>query len=626
MKNLYLMLGPLPLRARLTIFAIICSGLLGCAPAERSGIPREFSANSLQRPPALVGINAASVWPDLQSARACGQLESLAQERSHPRSRFAFLATPFTFEINSSGSIRAIGSVDLIHSPLIQFVLTTPAVQRRVEEVLSLSDERFLELARERLDVENCEREEPKSERCTENLRSWRGALGKFQEGLLHQEKPNAIARELRARFAGVFGNADDMELGKENSVFLNVLDRAGLFRGGIATVAPIDAEAILTAEVPLFPYDRNWASWLADTRAALPAAMNGMNSPEGAERLCAVVLWQRMFAQLLQIKGYEAPRLNSEGRLPALGPEARGIETVETPGAYITQTAARRVSLHPEEIPVYDPTKLDAVELALNRLTPLPRDRETPAHATLAATLDQLEALIWIYAATSPAAQWAEQNTYYFGDLVESEHAVVPFQSHTLALGLALMTLRNLGHRYILPVDFQNDLPLAAGGNGTAMHLLSSSIHNLEQAEQGLYELARLALALVRWEEAILRIQAMNRVNPAELARRSMVFDKEAGKEGPFYTPEKVADFDNLLAIIRRLKYPLAHRLHRMANTDECQGRQILGLNSTSLILHSRQECTAAEREIFREAMLALGHSAGSTIFLRHAEALTSP
>lgn len=609
---------------KLTLAMILsASVVIACSPGQSPGNPRLYDVAPLTRQQAEAStFSIDRVWPEPPTTSACERLETLANERSHRRSRFSFLAAPFSYSVANDGAVRAIGSVNLMNSPLIQFVLTQPAVERRVREVLAMDDTAFLNLARERLDVEACEREEPKTNRCLDNLNQWRGALGKQQEGLLYQERPNAIARELRAKFAGVFGNADDMRLGKNDSVFLNVLNRVGLFAPGAGSLNPIDAEAILSAEVPLFPFTRTWSDWLEDTKASVPAAIHGLSQEtDRAERLCALVLWQRMFAQLLLIKGYESPVLTSEGHLPTLSTDATQIPKFNVPGAYFDRNTAGRLMLRPEEIPLYDPTLENAVQLQVVNQTPLPRDRSPAVAAPLRDALDQFETYIWVFSATSPAASWAQNGNYFFGDLVESDHAIAPFQTHSLALGLAMITLRNLGVNNLLPVDFENDRVLSAS-NGTALALLANGKTNLEAGEQNLYDLARFTLGLVRLDDSLKRVVALGAQDQDLLERRSMVFDKETGQDGPFYSREKLHDFENLFAVINRLKYPLANRMKQMAeNPQGCVGKEVanyqIGGNATRQI---SAPCSEEDLAIYREAMTALANNTRSTVFLRRA------
>lgn len=593
--------------------------LVACGPDQAPGTGRIYAVKDLPQASTQFTFNKSLIWPEATTG-ACARLSALVRERSHKRSRFAFLGRPFTYSVNDDGSVYAVGGIDLAKSPLIQFVLTTPAVQEKIGPVLSSTDEEFLRLVKERLRIDACQAESPRTQECEDNLQRWAGALAKARQGTLYQEKTEAVTRELKAKIPGVYGGVTQMKTGKDGSLFLSLLERVGLFREEESRIDPVDAEAILTAEVPLFPYSRNWRDWLADAVTSVPAAIAGISKqPNKEERLCSLVLWQRMFAQLLMIKGYEGPKLTSDGYLAQFEPGATGLEKVKVEGGYLELATGKPVALEPDEIPKYDPAMPGQKYLEGSALTPLPRAPVRPVAGSLSDTLDRLEAYSWIFAATSPGA-WSADTPYFFGDLVESETAIAPFQTHTLALGLIVMGLRNFGHRHFLAVDTETDTALPDSTGATGMVVLANGKENAAFGEMRLYDVIRLTNVLVRAADTLDKIYEFAATNQKLLEKRSLVYSKDAKDGAPFYTPEKLKELETLRATLLRLMYPAAHRMIRMTEySSGCAAVETANYRAGGIRTQRTVErCSPELVRDYKATMRALAHYTGSKVYYR--------
>lgn len=633
--------------SKLNILVVSISLMVGAVACSSKTAPenRSFAVSDLKVGGAGtqgVQFTNSAIWPEAEKS-ACDTMFDLEGMRSHKRSRFAFLVEPFRYSVGEDDVVTALGSINLAKSPLMQFVLTTPAVQDQVRDILVMDDDAFLAKIKERLDVEACQKvaEADRTPECLDNLSSWEGAKGKYREGLLYQEKPNAVMRVLRERFGGLFGDVDEMKLGEEGSVFLSLLDRIGLFGKDIGIVEgaappkidPRDAEFILTTELPLYPYDSSWQAWKADIDSALPAAVAGIQRINDAEeRLCSLVLLQRTFAQLLMQKGYHGPKLNRDGTMPIL--KALELEALNATdpsnasapdlfpmvniyGAMLRKSTGRPMILEPADIQTYDPAAEGADLWQLNHVTPILRDRRTRAVASLSEQLDRLEALTAVFAATSPAAPWTKNVSYFLGDLVKHDHALIPFQTHTLALGLILMSIRNIGKLNIVPVDSFTDQAIDQG-NGTGMVLLTNGKDHLEDSEMKLADLARLTRAVVRLDHALEQLYELRKIDAEALRARSEVKDAVSDEFEPFYSDEKLDDLETLRELLNRLKFPLAKRMVRMVeNPTGCIAEQRADYrvdgNATREIL---RRCNEDDLADYRATMRILANATESILY----------
>src|SRR3989338_3440155 len=185
--------------AKYILTALLAAGLVACGPDSAAPKTRINAVTELPQANTQFKFEKSEIWP-AASQGACARLLELYQEPSQKRSRFAFLARPFSFSKTVSGEITAFGALDLSKSPLMQFVLGTPAIDENIGPVLTADDEEFLRLAYKRLRVEECKAEQPKSKTCEQNLSDWDGANTLKREGLLHKQRSVAVGNELNRR------------------------------------------------------------------------------------------------------------------------------------------------------------------------------------------------------------------------------------------------------------------------------------------------------------------------------------------------------------------------------------------------------------------------------------------
>ncbi|MEQ1876351.1 MAG: hypothetical protein ABL958_06880 [Bdellovibrionia bacterium] len=258
---------------------------------------------------------------------------------------------------------------------------------------------------------------------------------------------------KLEQGFPGVFGKTVDLDKS------LNFL----LMMKASATKFDINQHArFVTARIPQFT-SADWPQFTDDARATLQAIIkSGASDPSASdgvtERICGLVLWQRQFAQLLILKGYIQPELflTEQGNLITkkvnkLSSDYPEFKKLSRAGAFLDPTNEKTFVLSADDVANYDANKKPLYVAAH-----VPTFGVQSNRADFGQTLNLLEGLVYMYAATSPAAPWVKKPAdYVFGDIQDQKSpATVPGDAHSLALGLMRMNLKNLAKFHVVKLN----------------------------------------------------------------------------------------------------------------------------------------------------------------------------
>lgn len=207
------------------------------------------------------------------------------------------------------------------------------------------------------------------------------GALAeeKYKQILaLHSQGKIALAKlpmvnaGLEENFPGIFGPLASMNKSLAALLFSKVAKAESL---------PLMIK-YLTAKTLLFPADRNWNSWAMDVEASQNAAAKGFNNQneaEAQERVCALVLYQRTFAQLLRIKGYtrislQAADAEKPARISPLSMDQPEFLKESIAGAMFDPKTGTTIELSAANLSNYHPA---LNYLNISELTPISSEKQ---------------------------------------------------------------------------------------------------------------------------------------------------------------------------------------------------------------------------------------------------------
>lgn len=412
---------------RATAWAVaISTGFLGCA-REQVPVPKRVEIEAIGSPDRAplerLGHRIAI------TGSACEALTKLSV-REGSAERFSLLGRA-DFKLSARGSkLGGRGHVELAESPFTRLILA--------EKFKVPTDDEFVEAAEE--------------ERRAGRLSGIELTALKTMRRLLPKKfratKYEKTSEKLAEKFPGLFGRSGEIDA----SMSVGFLTKIAAEKGDVNEISKL-----ASTSTPLFA-GATWRDFADEAETSLQAAVSGLKSTEASERTCGLVLLQRGFAQLLTLKGYQSPPIVSSGssegpksKTPILSASNREFRKLDVNGAWIPATQGSPIVLSSEAISGYDPVR------QFMTLSATPTERRG-AKGTFADQVALLEALTIFFEATSPAAAWHEQ-TYPYGDIAESPTALLPPDAHSLALGMMIMSFKNVAALGIQKVNAEGSL-----------------------------------------------------------------------------------------------------------------------------------------------------------------------
>lgn len=426
----------------------------------------------------------------------------------------------------------------------------------------------------------------------------------------------SATNEKIAEGFPGIFGQAGPVE----GSLFYKLAARSGGLGDGRDAAELRDLSSILSADLPLFA-GRRWEGSAEDFRESYAAAAASLGksaeSHEGRrERLCGFVLWQRAFAQLLAMKGYRSLRPQDEPAGRSFAPVSDEAATrVPVGGAFIVPGTYDSVVLDAELIQSYDPANG-------SRLAVVSRPPEgffegmtgslLQSAGNVDTQLSVLETLVHAFEATSPAGPWFEggERRYILGDLVaEGSRALVPHETHSLALGLMVMSFKNVAALNIVKV---NAAGTRLSGNQSAAGIALLDDPGASREEIPLRRVLKLIRASAYLEQALGKLAARD---AAHWSARSPVYTEK------LLAQLAGADAASLKSSLGKLTLPLALlALQYSGPSGECRLELDWDLETGKRVAQGR--CDRELEAEYRSALELLGQQAQSPLLIRRAKA----
>lgn len=334
--------------------------------------------------------------------------------------------------------------------------------------------------------------------------------------GSIKMVQYSATNDKLEENFPGIFGEA----VKGEGSLNWKVANRAT----DLSRIRKDELREILTSRVQLFPGNGSWQEYADSTRISLAAAAKAYrDGADGKEKLCALVLLQQNFAQLLRVKGHYAPvslaysRGGPNASIQKLSSNNPSFQRREVYGAFYDVLAKKSVVLENESIKNYNPS-----EKLISVIPSVPNGFPVFGAGKLSDAMALMEALLHSYEATSPAAPWVKTDAdYLLGDILASERALLPSEAHALALGLLTVHFKNLAALHIKKVD-QQGKGLAPGGTAAGI-LLASERKSPNVFHVSLADTMRFARIVFYLDNAL---KQFGRKNPEEWAALNNTYD----------------------------------------------------------------------------------------------------
>ncbi len=392
----------------------------------------------------------------------------------------------------------------------------------------------------------------PETEQCIEATQFF-GILNQFKDqNMLYMAKNLFLSGRFRGIFgAGGAGFRDSISATK--SIQYNILNRVSDY----AVVGVTRMSDILTAKLPLFPQGREWSDFKEDAFRTLSSIKNSAYAEDPQERMCAVVLAHRAFAQILGLNGYVAPKL-VDGSMPMLD----GTNTIEANfvlGTYLRQDRSAG-SFNPtvvtlDDLKGYDPR--NGLILSSAKMPSTTLDPANALPADLSKRLDRMAGLEYLYEATSPAAGWSSGNAYLLGDIEdENGKAVLPPQFHSLALGHVVLGFKNIAALNLRQIKADGSV-LAPGDTAPAAGIvLMDSISQTLEGEM-------TAENVMKFSKIVLRLDAaLENVLSVPAARLELINTSYSGAALP--------GLQELSAKVNALKLPLRFLLDEMLDNEK--------------------------------------------------------
>ncbi len=578
----------------LSILAISCAKS-SLPENERAYLEKEDAITTLSRSAPLESPLLNSEWT------ACQALETLKATKTTTGKLFS-LVSHIDYQENQTPQL--VGAIDLVKFPLAQLV---------IPQKFNITPEEFYRSAEQEYLAGNLSALKWKALSA-----SWKASLAvipftaqpiPFADTVFAKLQTSALNAKAEEVFPGIFGNTQSMDKSLIRLLLAKISIKEELK----------SASKILSTSTPLF-LSRNWSQYSEDVKSSLKAAirsssMRGTDAQSQKERMCALVLWQRSFAQLLSIKGYEGVKLlpsSNAGMGPTsaatkLSAKAPTFETRKVPGVFINSASNLATVLEEKDITDYAPTESKMLSLSSNK--------------NLKETLEMLEAMVYFYQATSPSAPWVKNDIdYVLGDMTNTKTAaIVPAEAHKLACGFISILLKNISEFHFKKINSNGQL-LKLGE--TPAGLVLTEFQSNQKANIDVIDLLRLTRSVIYLDQT-LSFHAVK--TQANLEKLSDLYGKKklallVGKKifsqeelQTLLTPEEQKGV--LLDKLTELRFPLARLLNTMrdSQTDGCV--KLLNWDLNTGKSQTSGTCDAETKKEFQETINLFSQYTNSTI-----------
>jgi len=578
--------------------------LANCSSENASG-PKRFYGAEFQP---LIDVNFRRVK---DTKFACERLKELNAKAGTGLSQYSLLED-FDFQMRAEGPYAFVTGSKPVESPFLRATL----VSDQISGLLGLPNDPLYDIFKVRIGVQTCKLQnavnwgpgcgqawqpfaegfgcniQNLSEEC---IQKWQWYKNKTRVGVcsyVETEEPRTEACEKAKLYLTLLNTwyADD-EMFNAKNVFLNTLF-PGVMGGvhdasfslplqliakikGFYEPGPAKVKEIINAKLPLFE-SKNWEKWKSDVLYSVASIQKSKSENNVEENLCSYVLANRMFNQLIAVKGFDSPLLVGGNVVPLTAENSNSIGKIAVTGSYLKFVDNDPTQLEPQflsnaTLEQYNPC-IPGLNVGVD-----PRRKCNQAIVTSHEILDEngsnsivmesigdrlnkLEALEFLVEATSPNSETWKSNKYYFGNINSPiSAALFPHQYHKLALGLFNLELKN-----ILALNLRK---ITANG---AIHLPGSSeepggvvliSNGLSPDLKGTVELksfVRFAKIVVRLDDYLEKLQIADQ---AELMKKS-----------PVYSTELFSSLAKLREQTKSLKIPLQILMLRFANLAQNQ------------------------------------------------------
>lgn len=317
---------------------------------------------------------------------------------------------------------------------------------------------------------------------------------------LITKVQTSAMNSKVAATFPGVLGGVNPIKA----SLPLLWIRK---FDGGIDPTNT-DVSRVFASSLPLIGNEDLYEDMRESLSAAIQSYPLNPNLSDN-ERASSFVLFHRMFAQLLTLKGYTAAKygkVDGKSAIPSLTDKMQSFDSASKVGYFIDVKANTPVALTTADITNYDPSK---------RFLLLGSGGANVA--SMATEVSFMRAMALAFEASSPAAYFVKDaNSYIFGDVQSpANRAIIPGEAHSLALGLFAMELRNFAALHLAYVNEEGKDISVVGGEAAGISIHGQlSGHEVSELEIVL----RMIELNLQLESAIEAILAKHNANPEQL------------------------------------------------------------------------------------------------------------
>lgn len=368
-------------------------------------------------------------------------------------------------------------------------------------------------------------------------------AAAKLNDGAADLLRFMGINGSLQDKFPGVFGEPSAMK----SSLYLNLIANAALDKNKNVRIEQLrmqDVHDILTTRVRMIDGDGDWKSFENDMYDSMLAVLSAQkrteldSAEEQKERLCAFVLWQRAWNQLLSINGYTSPKLvrygGGEYGIQKFAADSDKADYASKIGIMPGAFNAPRGVLTPDLLANYSGEPVIFLKDSFRIGTP-----EFSANANLAQVLHMANAMALFFEASSPASPWyLEGVPYLFGDVeARGSGAVLPAEAHLLALGLMKVNLTNLSTVFLkkinldgLPVDTSKPED-SREGRATGIALFDQPAAGVRNSSMHIDRVVMLTDAAIRLETYLKDLLALPVRGEQEFWLKATVVNNEVIK-----------------------------------------------------------------------------------------------
>ncbi|MEC9282038.1 MAG: hypothetical protein VX642_04960 [Bdellovibrionota bacterium] len=400
----------------------------------------------------------------------------------------------------------------------------------------------------------------------------------------------SAVSDEIALNYPGIFGKMGE----SKNSLFFNINRKALQFN--LDHSMNLDYGA-LTHNMALFSSD-SWKEIQKENEQIYASLIqNFYYNKETSERNCASVLAQRMFAQLLSVKGYMGPEYKEVAfpHLKALSDEHPNFSLVPFFGAFMDENGP--MVLGADDIANYNPAKNK-----MSLLAPATSLKANGKAQTLNSRIHFFRNMIQAFRFASPAESWVKPEAYLLGDISNPQTGILPVEASSLSLGFTTMELKNIAADSLFFINA--DGTSLKSGESTAGALLGTKLEN-DILRIRLEEVAEFTNAIVFLERALEKFKS----RPAEEWQNiNSVFSLDLlasllGNEllSEDQLPASFDQAETLIAQLKKLYMPLAQMLVKLKTDKYCASE--LNYDLTTSDINIKKLCDAKDSQLLKTA-----------------------